>query len=351
MTDRVFHTLIKHLSICVALAFLFTANTCFSQTDSTGLSLKIDSSFLSLRIDTSEVSFLFNESPVVWVSYTSDAEHLLSHDPSKEDTLLYKKYKKLIGTGPTKKNHSHYYELACALWELKKTEEAKQMFLQILNSKESYYCGDYYHSSDLAGRKTSGSYSYGSYTSNYKHYACYSLAKIHAERKEFDEALNYIVAADTVYPLHYSCGTGNLLHRDQMLSFYILCYEGQENYKKVVDMLLPSPYYWNMASLARSVKKLYQPTAIRDSLSAAINSLVFIPDSLPTSYSSYENYGKENEVKMEITFMSGHANLCLFGCAAIMHASYMDQTKTTSREFFVKDFMKSGLYTELIKEE
>ena len=159
--------------------------------------------------------------------------------------------------------------------------------------------------SDLDGRKKSRRYGYGSYTSNYKHYASTYLAKIHAERKEFDKALDYVIAADTIYAVNYSCGTGHMMHRLYMKSFYVMCYEGQGNYTKVVDLLLERSYNADGA-LLRSLKKLYQPQAIRDSLAAAVNSLVFVPDSLPTTYYSYENYGEKNEVKTDTTYMSGN---------------------------------------------
>ncbi len=339
----------RQVSVFILSTFLFMTKGASSQADSAHLPLTLDTSFLSLKIDTSFLSFTF-KSTYVSLDFVSDAEYMLQHDPSEADKAFYEKYKKLIGTEPDKKNYSRYYTLACALWELGKTEEAKQMFLQIMNSKESYYCGTYYHGSDLDGRKKSRRYGYGSYTSNYKHYASTYLAKIHAERKEFDKALDYVIAADTIYAVNYSCGTGHMMHRLYMKSFYVMCYEGQGNYTKVVDLLLERSYNADGA-LLRSLKKLYQPQAIRDSLAAAVNSLVFVPDSLPTTYYSYENYGEKNEVKTETTFMSGNATMCLFGHIIDTRPSYLNQGETASRDMLVKDFLESGFYRSLSNEE
>jgi tetratricopeptide (TPR) repeat protein len=349
MNGHVMNIFSRQALVFILSIFLLTAKDGSSQGDSARLSVTVDTSLLSLKIDTSLFSFTFTPS-YISLDYVSSAEYLLQHDPSEADKSFYENHKKLIGTAPAKKNYSRYYSLACALWELGKTEEAKHMFLQIMNSKESYYCGTYYHGSDVSGRKKSGRYGYGSYTSNYKHYASCYLAKIHAERKEFDQALGYVVSADTIYPIAYSCGTGHMMHRWYMKSFYVMCYEGQGNYTKVVDLLLDRSYNADGA-LLRSLKKLYQPQAIRDSLAGAINSLVFVPDSLPTTYYSYENYGEKNEVKIETTFMSGSATMCLFGHMIEISSSYLNQGEIASRDMFVKDFLESGFYRSLSNEE
>jgi len=345
------HPIIRHAIAWILLLFLLPAKQGSSQSDSVQLSLRIDTSAFSLGLDTSLLSSNFYyQSPLVWIGGLSESSYILSREPSEAHEQIYARYKKLIGTAPTKKNYQAYYNLACSLWELGKTEEAKYMFLQIINSKEPYYCGTYYHSSDLGGGKKSGHYGYGSYTSNYKHYASCYLAKIHAEQKEFDQALSYVISADTIYPVQYNCGTGHMMHAQYMQSFYLTCYEGMGYDHKVVDLLL-ADYYNSTGALVRSLNKLYQPQVIRDSLTAALNSLVFVPDSLPTTYFSYENYGKNSEIQTEITFLSGRASMSLFGHRVEMRAPYLKQGEKATRDLFVKEFLESGLYRALSNEE
>lgn len=344
--------MIRSLFACSLLLSLLISKQVKAQTDSNQVSLTIDTSLFSSWASLIALpdSFSFLPSIESWPYFYSESDALLNHNPTEADKRLYKKYKTLAATDPTKKNHERYHALACALWELEKTEEAKQMFLKILHSTEPYYSANYYHSSDLGRGKRSGRYGYGSYTSNYKHYASVYLAKIRAEHKEFDQALAYVVTADTVYTLEYTCGTGYMMHHTYMQSLYVMCYEGQGNYNRVVDLLLADSYNSHPA-LLRSLKKLYQPEVIRDSLAAALNNLVFVADSVPTTYSTYENYGKENEVKTEISFMSGTAGMCLFGHPVTLRASYLDQGDIATREFFVKNFLESGFYRALSEEE
>ena len=344
--------LTRNLFAYSLLLSLFIGKQAKAQADSSRVPLMIDTSLFASRASLIALPDSFSNVPTVvsWPYFYSESDALLNHDPSEADKRLYKKYKILAAADPTKKNHERYYALACAMWELEKTEEAKQMFLKILHSTEPYYSATYYHASDLGRGKRPGRYGYGSYTSHYKHYASAYLARIHAEHKEFDQALAHVAAADTVYTLEYTCGTGYMMHHTYMQSLYVMCYEGQGNYNKVIDLLLTDSYN-STPALLRSLKKLYQPQAIRDSLAAALNSLVFVADSVPTTYSTYENYGKENEVKTEISFMSGTAGMCLFGHPVTLRASYLGQGEIATREFFVKNFLESGFYRALSKEE
>ena len=291
--------------------------------------------------------------PNVSLSFVSlsNTDYFLYHSPSKQDQSLYKKHKALIDTKPYKKNCSLYYSLACALWELEKTEEAKKMFLQIMDSKEPYFCGTHHYNSDVPGDTTSNSYGYGSYTSNYKNYACRYLAKICIEEKQFDEAFKYMEAAEKNYIIQYSCGTGRMWYRNEMNGLLGLCYEGQGKYEKVIDLFLTNSYDWNIGGLTRSLKKLYRPSEILDSLNAAENSLIFVADSLPSSYFTYENYGKKTELKKEIKYASGKATIRLFGKQIQLPSPIPYDGEVINKEYFVQSFRESGLYKNLTAEQ
>src|SRR6185295_19628750 len=98
-------------------------------------SLKVDSTRSLITWNFPVVTFKWDFS---WTPNTWDMEswdYSINHYPSKEDSDLCKKYRKLIKAEPSKKNHSAYYHVAQALWELGRTEEAERMFLKIISSK------------------------------------------------------------------------------------------------------------------------------------------------------------------------------------------------------------------------
>ena len=115
-------------------------------------------------------------------------DYAITQNPTLEDTSFIKKYAKLIASEPSKTNYHNYYLLACSLWDLNKLEEAKKMFLKIINSKASFYVNSINYSSDIPGDTTSNNYGYGSFTTNYQNYAARYLAKIYIEQKQFESA-------------------------------------------------------------------------------------------------------------------------------------------------------------------
>ena len=119
-----------------------------------------DTSKLEFKIDT----LIFTDEQIYFPTIIT----AITHSPSKADSTFYRKHSKLITVEPTKKNHSDYYFLACALWELNRLVEAEEIFLKIMDSQEPYFADTYYHSSDIPGDKSTNSYGYGSYSSNYK---------------------------------------------------------------------------------------------------------------------------------------------------------------------------------------
>src|SRR5882762_11118819 len=81
-------------------------------------------------------------------------------DKSLIDTAAY-----LINGEPTPYTYRTYADLADALWKFSRQDEAKRMFLKILDSNESYYTSTYFHPSDVPGTRSVGLYGYGSFTS------------------------------------------------------------------------------------------------------------------------------------------------------------------------------------------
>lgn len=153
MTNRQRHTTFFVLT----LAFILPAKFCFSQEAIKPL----------LQLDTS-----WTFPTITFTSLSISADYQITHSPTKEDTLFCMEHSALTQAQPTPNNYSNYYTLACALWELNRIEEAEKMFLTIVASTEDFYVDTYSGSSDIPDDTSTNLYGYGSYTYNYKNYAC-----------------------------------------------------------------------------------------------------------------------------------------------------------------------------------
>jgi hypothetical protein len=320
----------------LTMTFVFVGQICFSQ-DTTSLKLQIDTTwnFPTLSFSMSRIS----------------SDYSIFHNPSKEDSIFCKKYSKLITAEPTKKNHSNYHSLACSLWQLGRLTEAENMFLKIMASNEQYYVGTYYNSSDIPGDTTTNIYGYGSYTSNYKNYACRKLTKIYIEEKKFAKALKYIEYADKKYIVEQNCGTGYMWYREEIDGLYSLSYEGLGMYDSVINMFLPEYSNHSNGTLTRALKKVYLQTEINEYLKVAENSIVCVVDTFQSSSFITRNYGEKNEITTEIKYTSGTATMTLFGREVILPRPNLENGESVTREFFVKEFKESGFYAALIDNE
>ena len=321
----------------LTLTLVLVGQACFSQ-DTTKLKLQIDTTwnFPTISFSMSSIS----------------SDYSISHYPSKEDSIFCKKYSKLITAESTKKNHSNYHSLACSLWQLGRLTEAEIMFLKIVDSKGPYYVGTYYNSSDITGDTTTNIYGYGSYTSNYKNYACRYLTKIYIEEKKFDQALKYIEFADKKYIVEQNCGTGYMWYRGEIDGLYSLAYEGLGRYDSIINMFLPNySSHGGDGTLVRAIKKVYTQIEINKYLQDAENSIVCVVDTFQSSTFTTYNSGQPNETTTEAKYISGQATMTLFGKQINLATPNLENGQTVTRELFVKEFKESGFYTPLINNE
>lgn len=320
-------------SFLLTLTFVLVGQICFSQ-DTTNLKFQIDTTW--------------NITPISFSLASISSDYSISHYPSKEDSAFCKKNAKLITAEPTKKNHSDYYSLACSLWQLGRLPEAENMFLKIIASNEAYYVGTFYHSSDIPGDTTTNTYGYGSYTSNYKNYACRYLTKIYIEEKKFDQALKYIEFADKKYIVEHNCGTGYMWYRGEIDGLYGLTYEGLGMYDSIINMYLPQYSNHSNGTLTRALKKVYTQTEINEYLKVAENSIVYVADTFQSSTFITYNYGEKNETTTEIKYTSGTATMSLFGRQVTLPRPHLENGERVTREYFVKEFKESRFYNSLI---
>ncbi len=276
------------------------------------------------------------------------SDYSISYNPSKEDSIFCRKYLKLITAEPTKKNHSDFYSLACSLWQLGRLKEAENIFLKIMASNEPYYHRSYYNSSDIPGDTTTNTYGYGSYTWNYKNYACRYLTQIYIEEKKFDKALKYIEYADKKFIVNQNCGTGYMLYREEIDGLYSLAYEGLGMYDSIVNMFLPQYSKHSNGILARALKNVYSQKEINEYLEIAENSIACVVDTFQSSSFIIHNYGEKNETQTEIKYTSGTATMSLFGRQVTLATPHLENGEKISKELFVKEFKESGFYSDLI---
>jgi hypothetical protein len=317
----------------LTLTFLLVGQICFSQ-DTTSLKFQIDTTWNFPTISFSVPSI--------------NSDYSISRYPSKEDSAFCKKYSKLIIAEPTKKNHADYHSLACSLWQLGRLTEAENMFLKIIASNEAYYVGTFYHSSDIPGDTTTNTYGYGSYTSNYKNYACRYLTKIYIEEKKFDQALKYIEYADKKNIVEQNCGTGHMWYRGEIDGLYSLAYEGLGMYESIINMFLPQYPNHSNGTLTRALKKVYTQMEINEYLKVAENSIVCVVDTFQSSSFLTHNYGAKNETTTEIKYTSGTATMILFGRQVTLPRPNLENGESVTREHFEKEFKESGFYNSLI---
>lgn len=309
------------------------------------LSFSQDVTMLNLSIDS-----------ITYWAYTPDSflitstnhPDLISHSPSKEDSLYCKAYSNLITVKPTQKNHLDYYKMACSLWQMGKLQEAEKMFLRVINSKAPYYATTYYHSSDIPGDTTTNIYGYGSYTSNYKNSACLYLTKIYIEEEKFDDALKYIVLADKKYTVEYNCGTGYLMYRDKINDLYGIIYEGLGKYDNIIQLFLPEYSTYSSERLSRALKQVYTSSEINDYLKIAENSIICVLDSVQSSTFTIQNFGEKDEITTEIKYISGTATMRLFDKVVTLPKPNLKNGAIATKELFIKEFKATRFYAALI---
>lgn len=295
-----------------------------------------------LSIDTT-----WNFEPITFSMSSTSVAYSFSHSPTKDDTIIFNKFKNLVANEPTDKNHSDYYSMACSLWELGRLTDAEIMFLKIVNSKKSYYTDSYYHSSDIPGDTTKNTYGYGSYTSNYKNYSSRYLTKIYLEKKQFSQALKFIELADKNYVVEQNCGTGYMWYRDEIDGLYGMCYDGLGMYDTIIEKYLPNYSDYHNSILVKAIKQKYSANEISSYLASAEKSVVCVVDTFQSSTFSTYDYGTKEERTVESKYTSGSATINLFGKEVIMARPNLEDGEIVTREKFLKEFKESGFYKAL----
>ena len=266
-----------------------------------------------------------------------------NHSPTTGDTLFCNKFKNLITEKPNKKIYSDYYYLAESLWKLGKLSEAENMFLKIVNSNDNFYTRNYYHSSDIPNDKSTNIYGYGSFTSNFKNYACHYLTKIYLEQRKYEQALRYLEHADKKYIVGYNCGTGYRTYREEIDGLYALCYYGLSMYDTIISKFLHNYSNYYSGTLVKAIKKQFTPEQIREQLLIAENSIKCVVDTLQSS--TYIT--TENEKEEIVSYISGTATIALFGMQVNMNKPDLKNGEIASKELFLKRFKESGFYKSL----
>lgn len=322
-----------------AIITLLLGNTCFSQ-------------------DTIQYTILPRYDSTNWITVSMEyfpqsisSDYPITHSPSREDSIFYNENLELISAKPNQENHDEYYSMACALWELGKLSDAESMFLNIVNSQEPFYSDTYYHSSDIPGDTSINTYGYGSFTSNYKNYACRYLAKIYIEQKKFKQAYMYAQLADRKYTVQYNCGTGYMWYRGEINGLYGHCYEGLGMHDSIINLFLPDYYAHASGMLIRAIRAKYAQAEINENLRIADSSIICVVDTVKSLMIVTENYGEPNETTREIWYTSGIASMTLFGRQVILQQPQLEEGQVVTREMYVKQFKESEFYRSLIGPE
>ncbi len=286
-------------------------------------------------------------SSITYHGWSDDLYTNISHSPTKADSQFFVENGFLMEADVNEENYSKFDELACVLWRLGHLEEAEKMFLQIIESNQSFYVGTYYSNSDIPGDTTTNVYGYGSYTSNYKNYASRYLAKIYIEQGKFEKALTYVGLADHTYLVQFNCGTGHRRYRNQIDGLWAMSYLGLEQYDSVMALFFDPFSFSSNITLIECIKRKYTPTQIQNYLKEAERSIQFTLDTVLSTSSSRHNYGEPDEYTTEAKFTSGSATMSLFGRTVNMRDLYLADGQTATREMFVKRFINSSFYHAL----
>lgn len=274
---------------------------------------------------------------IIWLRIQPPFEHL-DHRPDEADEKNVENYSYLLNQRPDSNNYEQYYLLACSLWELGKIRKAERMFLRIIGSSEKHYAETEHYSSDIPGDSTSTNYDYGAFDYSYKNSAAIYLTKIYVERKKYRKAFLFLEDAINKYKTTYSCGTGYHYQQEECSFLYACIYEGQKQYDKVMDLLLPESLTRDDKIIARTIKRLYSKEQIKQKLQEAENTIQYKVDT-ELSY-TYMGTGTAQ-------YYSGRATITLFDRQVSIVRPEMRNGETVTREHFVREFRRSSFYRNL----
>ena len=206
------------------------------------------------------------------------------------------------------------------------------MFREIEKSELGLFNQTKLYNSDIPEDTIQNKYGYGSFTFNYKNKASIYLTKILIEKKEFGKALNYLTLADIKYQVIFNDGTGSYMYLRAINKLYALCFEGLNQYKKVIELLLPSSlwHYNNNKILRRSLKEVYTFEERKVMKESAISSISYI-----TNESEFGEY------------VQGF--IIVFNTKLNLGSVYLKNIKISPTEYFIKSYKDSYLYKDVFK--
>ena len=287
--------------------------------------------------------------PISVSSISLCSDFSIERTPDHDDSLIYESSFALADSELTVENLDRYQRLAYAMLYLGKLPEAKRMFLAIFNSKPESVTERRSYTSDIPGDTTSNIYGYGSFTTNYMHSICLTLAAISLGEQHPAEALDYVRLADEEYPLQYNCGTGHQYYRERMDGYYGLCYDGLNWTDTILDKFLPKYYDYSCGILVKTIRKKYSSEEIHKQIDIAESSIQFTPDTFQCHSYVTSDYGTPQAKTTELTYTTGDGTMILFGHKIELQRLSLQDGEVISKEHFIKEFRETGFYKELMK--
>ena len=210
----------------------------------------------------------------------------------------------------------------------------------------------YYYSSDIGGFKTEKLKGYGSFSLNYKNKAAIYLTKIYIEEQSFEEALKYILLADTAYHIQYNCGTSHRSYTNQLKYLYASSYEGLEQYDKAMESILPNCFDWQLSSIfVRVIKKRYTRDELIKEMDNAIENFEFTQDLNYTESHITQNAGNKNEETTVKKYLSGKAAITFFDYYIELPKMSLENGEAATKKMYVKSLRKSNFHKALTGKE
>lgn len=264
--------------------------------------------------------------------------------PASPDNIDIEANKALIQAELSAENAEQYSLMAISLWNLGKDTDAKKMFLKICYSQLPIFNKKNRRSSDDTASNFQG---YGSETEHSKHTATLHLAQIYINEKDYQEALKYLIKADKTYPRTFNCGTGRMMHEEQLRYLYGLCYEGLGQYDNAIQLLLPHCFSWQNQTLIRVLKSKYSQAELTSIIVESLNNINFQLDSHQSTVTRTTNSGTDQEKTQEVSYISGTGTIELLGVEVQIHQPQLEDGDIITKEHFIKEFKQTNFYVHL----
>jgi tetratricopeptide (TPR) repeat protein len=271
------------------------------------------------------------------------------HHQSKWADSVAETYGYLCAQMPADSSYENYYEVACALYELDRVDEAQKMFEQIAHSEIAGYAHGVTYASDIPGDTSSNIYGYGSFKLNYKSSAHTYLCKIFLEKQQYLAALVHYKLTQGANACQYNCGTGAMMKHAEDLCLEASCYQGLGEYRKVLDLLMPKCLERSEDISIRSIRALYTQEEINTAIQYAERTILVWQDSFAVT--TTKNYYKGNGKLVEgvpVIYYPTSAAFTLFGYTAVLKLSDAQHPEIGNIEEMLKLFRETNFYEHLM---